>query len=393
MHPASVVRNFSANQITGIAWTRPGQAALGTLGYGYDALGRRVAQTGTYASQLLPEASRGSNTFDDNNRQTRHDGKTLSYDANGNLLSDGQRTYHWNARNQLVAIKVGDSVQASFQYDPLGRRISKTEGGQTTTYLYDGVDIVQERMGHTVNPVLTGLGIDQRFARNEGNERSYFLTDALGSTRALTNAAGEVIQRYDYTPYGQTRALNAGTTNPYQYTGRERDASDIYYHRARYYSPERGRFKSEDPVGMLGGVNTYAYVGNDPVSYVDLDGRQRARPSNPWNAYQQQNGRQGLTKEEILVSYRKLRLETMGKGNASLHGALENFPNPIVHTFPDMSTIRCNYLGHCTVDAKLCKCARKEPESCPANPLPSIGPGPQEDPSCFCTKVVMAIPN
>ncbi len=265
----------AAGQVTGIAWTRPGQATLGTLGYGYDALGRRVAQAGTYASPLLPEASQGRNTFDDNNRKTRHDSRALSYDANGNLLDDGHRTYHWNARNQLVAIKVGDAVQASFQYDALGRRISKTEGGKTTTYLYDGMDIVQERQGNTVNPILTGPGIDQRFARNEGSERTYFLTDALGSTRALTNAAGEVIQRYDYTPYGQTRQLNAGTTNPYQYTGRERDASGIYYYRARYYSPGMGRFISEDPIGLRGGVNTYAYVSGNPLSYADPSGLAR----------------------------------------------------------------------------------------------------------------------
>ena len=121
------------------------------------------------------------------------------------------------ARNQLVAIKVGDSVQASFQHDVLGRRISKTEGGQTITYLYDGVDIVQERLGNTVNPILTGPGIDQRFARNEGNERSYFLMDALGSTRALTNAAGEVVQLYDYTPYEPLRrpiSLRTPTDRP-----------------------------------------------------------------------------------------------------------------------------------------------------------------------------------
>jgi len=85
MHSASVVRNFSASQITGIAWTKPGQAALGTLGYVYDMLGRRVAQTGTYVSQLLPEASQGSNTFDDNNRQTRHDGKALSPPLRGSF--------------------------------------------------------------------------------------------------------------------------------------------------------------------------------------------------------------------------------------------------------------------------------------------------------------------
>ncbi|MGN6223471.1 DUF6531 domain-containing protein, partial [Pseudoxanthomonas sp.] len=70
----------AASQLTGLAWTKPGQATLGTLGYGYDALGRRVAQTGTYAPQPLPEASQGGNAFDDNNRQLLHDGKDLSYD-------------------------------------------------------------------------------------------------------------------------------------------------------------------------------------------------------------------------------------------------------------------------------------------------------------------------
>jgi len=77
------------------------------------------------------------------------------------------------------------------------------------------------------------------------------------------------VQRYDYTPYGQTRALNAGTTNPYQYTGRERDASGIYYYRARYYLPEMGRFISEDPIGLRGGANMYAYVEGNPLGMVD----------------------------------------------------------------------------------------------------------------------------
>ena len=55
----------------------------------------------------------------------------------------------------------------------------------------------QEQVGSTVNPVLTGLGIDQRFARNDVNGRSYYLTDHLGNTRALTDASGNVTQRYD----------------------------------------------------------------------------------------------------------------------------------------------------------------------------------------------------
>ncbi|MET0550444.1 MAG: hypothetical protein ABW002_14380 [Xanthomonas sp.] len=110
-----------------------------------------MAQTGSFAPQALPAARSGS--FDDNNRQTQADGQTLSYDANGNLVSEGVRTYVWNARDQLVEIKQGTASIASFGYDPLGRRVSKTEGGQTISYLYDGLDAVQETQGGTVNPI------------------------------------------------------------------------------------------------------------------------------------------------------------------------------------------------------------------------------------------------
>ncbi|MCW0378053.1 hypothetical protein NB697_000899 [Xanthomonas sacchari] len=257
----------TANQTTGIAWLKPDGTALGEIGYGYDQVGRLVAQTGSFAPQALPAARSGG--FDDNNRQTQADGQTLSYDANGNLVSDGVRTYVWNARDQLVEIKQGTASIASFGYDPLGRRVSKTEGGQTISYLYDGLDAVQETQGGTVNPILTGLGIDERYARNEASGRAYFLSDALGSTRAVTNASGALIQRYDYTPYGQTSQANTGTSNPYQYTGRERDASGLYYYRARYYRSDLARFISEDPIGLEGGANPYAYVVADPLSNVD----------------------------------------------------------------------------------------------------------------------------
>ncbi|KAB7779208.1 hypothetical protein CEK65_06250 [Xanthomonas sp. LMG 12459] len=153
-----------------------------------------------------------------------------------------------------------------------GRRIKKAEGGQTISYLYNGLDAVQETQGGTVNAILTGLGIDERYARNEASGRAYFLSDALGSTRALTNASGALIQRYDYTPYGKTSKANTGASNPYQYTGRERDTSGLYCYRARYYSSIVGRFLSEDPIGLTGGMNSYACVNGDPLSYRDPSG-------------------------------------------------------------------------------------------------------------------------
>ncbi|WP_425513319.1 RHS repeat-associated core domain-containing protein, partial [Xanthomonas oryzae] len=83
---------------------------------------------------------------------------------------------------------------------------------------------MQETQGSTVNPILTGPGIDQRYARNDTGGRTYFLTDQLGST---------------------------AYTNPYQYTGREKDLNGLYYYRARYYRPQWARFISSTVLQII----------------------------------------------------------------------------------------------------------------------------------------------
>jgi RHS repeat-associated protein len=276
----------NADQVTGMAWGKAGQTALGSLGYGYDSSGQLVAQTGTHAPQALPQAST-NNTFDDNNRQTKANNVAQVYDLNGNLTSDGSRTYVWDDRDRLSQIKQGTTVIASFSYDALGRRTARTEGGTSTSYLYDGLNAVQEIQGSAVNPILTGLGVDQRYARNDNGGRTYLLTDMLGSTRVLTNAAGAALQRYDYDPYGNTTQSSTAYTNPYQYTGRERDQTGLYYYRARYYQPAWVRFIAEDPLQLNAGPNSYAYVEGNPVTLVDPLGLQRA-PSRPGGGNAQQ---------------------------------------------------------------------------------------------------------
>lgn len=280
--PNGVVSAFAFNDggdLTGLAYAKSDGTVLGALGYGYDQVGRRTAQTGSWANSLLPSASAG-NAFDDNNRQTQYQGNTLSYDANGNLTGDGTRTYVWNGRDQLVAIQEGGQTVASFEYDPLGRRIGKSEAGRSVRYLYDGVNPVQESSGTQVVGILAGLGVDERFARTEASGRTYFLVDALGSTKALTDASGAVVQRYDYTPYGQSQASQSGLDNPYQYTGRELDRSGLYYFRARYYHPGMARFISEDPIGLSAGPNTYAYVRANPLSWTDPFGLREGSVNN-----------------------------------------------------------------------------------------------------------------
>ena len=90
-------------------------------------------------------------------------------------------------------------AQLSYMYDAMGRRTSKAvQSGTPTQFLYDGANAVQEVQGSTVNSILTGLGVDERFARNDATGRAYFLTDALKSTIALTDPTGAIREQYSY---------------------------------------------------------------------------------------------------------------------------------------------------------------------------------------------------
>lgn len=98
------------------------------------------------------------------------------------------------------------------------------------------------------------------------------MTDALGSTIALTDPTGAIKEQYSYDPYGNVTPSDTttGFTNPYQYMGREADTAGLYYYRARYYSPMMGGFISEDPAKFAGGqLSFYAAFGGDPIDYTD----------------------------------------------------------------------------------------------------------------------------
>jgi RHS repeat-associated protein len=253
---------------------------LGNLVYAYDADGRVTQKTGSFAQSKLPQAATG-NTFNAANEMTAFNGTTLTYDANGNLTNDGTNAYGWDARNHLTAISGGSA--ASFVYDGLGRRMSKTIANTATQFLYDGLNPVQELQSGTPSAnLLTGLGIDEYFQRTDSAGARDYLTDILGSTLALTDSSGTTQTSYLYDPFGNIAVSGQASSNPYQFTGRENDGTGLDYYRARYYSPTTQRFVSQDPLDFdAGDTDLYEYAGDSPVSLNDPEGLQSDGPWHP----------------------------------------------------------------------------------------------------------------
>jgi RHS repeat-associated protein len=186
-------------------------------------------------------------------------------------------TYVWDAENQLKwACNTTPCTEAasvaSFKYDPLGRRVEKVAGGLTTTYTYNGEDILRQIAGGSTLKYVHGPAIDEPLAQEDGaGVLSYFHADGLGSTVKTTSSAGSVTSTRRYDAFGN---FELGATNGYAFTGREWDSeTGLAYYRARYYDPKIGRFISEDPIGLDGGdINFYAYVGNNPINWTDPAG-------------------------------------------------------------------------------------------------------------------------
>jgi len=203
------------------------------------------------------------------NRQLSFGDKTMAFDANGNLTSlqdgPGLQAFTWDARDRLRVLN-GPSTSAAFAYDGPGRRAQRTVNSLLTQFHYDGLDIVREVGGAGDASYLRSFAIDEALVRNQD---TFFLAEALGSTAALTDPSGAPVTEYSYSPFGTTSTSGAPSANPFQYTGRENDGTGLYYYRARYYDPRHHSFGSEDPLGLLGGLNSFSYVDGNPLRFTD----------------------------------------------------------------------------------------------------------------------------
>ncbi len=192
-----------------------------------------------------------------------------TYDFNGNCLSDGVRTYEWDANDRMTAIIIGPQ-RSELTYDGMGRRVrivEKTNGTVTSDrrFVWIGAEIVQERdSANAVTKRFSGHG-----ALGSAGVVLY-LRDHLGSVREVMDTAGAVRARYDYEVYGKQRKISGDLEAEFGFTGHYQHVpSGLALTWFRAYDPGTGRWMSRDPIGEAGGLNLYGYVGNRPSALMD----------------------------------------------------------------------------------------------------------------------------
>lgn len=209
--------------------------------------------------------------------------RNLTYDASGNVTTNGAQTYVFDKANRLENV-VG---KESYEYDGHGRRVKATRfvGKSTNHSMYslDGKLITEEdaRSGKNTDYIyLNGSLVAKRSAPfgTSTYTVSYQHTDSLGSPVAESDASKTVTKIERYTPYGEPS--DQGYDQGPGFTGHVTDAATgLTYAQQRYYDPIIGRFLSADPMesDVQNGwnFNRYNYAANNPFKFTDPDGRER----------------------------------------------------------------------------------------------------------------------
>jgi RHS repeat-associated protein len=227
---------------------------------------------------VYPAVSQQTASYNNLNQLTVLSGQALTYDAVGNLLSDGQRNYRWDAENRLVGIAYpGQAGKATaFTYDGLGRRVTITStptGGSATTtnYVWCSTRICQAR--NALNMPVRGYYAEGELVAGSPSQPYYYGPDQIGSVRRVFASATSA-PAYSFDAYGNALQGTAPLTD-FGYAGMFYNAdSGLYLTRYRAYDPVAGRWLSRDPAREATDPegNLYAYVGGNPISARDPSG-------------------------------------------------------------------------------------------------------------------------
>ncbi|MHC8383307.1 RHS repeat-associated core domain-containing protein [Pseudomonas sp. LB3P14] len=225
------------------------------------------------------------------------------FDRAGNQLTlqPGQ-SMQWNSRGQLEKVTLvdrngnGANDDEYYRYSQ-GERVYKRHETHTTkvshfheVHYLPGLEIRNKDTGEELHVITLAIGIGSviclhwvtgKPAGIDADQLRYTLKDHLGSAVKELDGQAQLISEETYLPFGGTASLTARSAvevdyKTLRYSGKETDVTGSIYYGARYYAPWLGRWISADPAGDVDGLNRYAFVGNNPMGYVDPTGGARA---------------------------------------------------------------------------------------------------------------------
>ena len=246
--------------------------------YTYDANGNRTgdATNATPPVSLAYVYDPASNRLLDIGGSSK---ESFTYDATGNMLSYSapfaDYSFSYDARNRQTEAFVG-AIGTTWLINGLGQRISQVAAGAPQFFF------VYDEAGHLIGKYDGGGNLlqetawlgDLPVAVLQPAGRFYIAPDHLGAPHQITDASGAAVWLWHPDPFG--KGDPSGTFSyDLRFPGQFFDqATRLHYNYFRDYDPRLGRYIESDPIGLAGGINTYAYVGGNPVNFVDPSGLQ-----------------------------------------------------------------------------------------------------------------------
>ena len=278
---AAVYHYDPANRLIALTNTVNG-AVISSYQYTLDAVGNHSQVNQTEQLPTIPVVGQSAYAYDNDNKMTNSEGQAQGFDANGNMTSiSGTNLLAYDFENRLTQTSFAGATNI-YQYDGAGNRMSANRSGVVSRYVLDRNSPLSQVLAETdssgkiIYYYIYGLGLISRIDTN--NNAEFYHYDSRGSTVALTDASGQIMEAYAYDPFG--RPINGQISdNRFRYLGRHGvmdEENGLLHIRARYYSTRRGRFITKDPTtgkdGDSQSLNRYIYALNNPVRLIDISG-------------------------------------------------------------------------------------------------------------------------
>ncbi|WNL44031.1 RHS repeat-associated core domain-containing protein [Dyella sp. BiH032] len=272
--------SFTYDNLDRLTDTRDGPTGTVLESYRYDLTGNRLAFIDAHGEQAYDYPA-------DSHRLTSVAGQERRYDAMGNLLADDTRgrQFTYNAMGRMAEVRQGASVLRRYAYNAWGEQVRKTDGTEagTTLTLYDEAGHWLGDYDHAGEPKQQTVWLgDHPVALLQADHTYYLQSDHLGTPRVVIDPERDgAVWRWDLKgeafgstapdedPDGDGAAFVLDTRFPGQRYDR---ATGLYYNYQRDYDSVMGRYGQSDPIGLEGGIGTYAYVAGNPISSRDPSG-------------------------------------------------------------------------------------------------------------------------